>query len=110
MSRWLRDLQANNPHTKLAFENQCWGITSFLIKRGYQPAFEPDVKEDIEYHRSVLNEGMGLFKNLLGYVPEFFVPPNGPFNHSLMPIIAEKGVKYIMLDNWQKEPLGNGKH
>ena len=110
VQRWMRDLQVGNPHTMLAFENQLWGITSILIPRGYQPAFEPDVPEDISYHASVLDTGIEMFKNLMGYTPEFFVPPNGPFNHGLMPVVARKGIKYIMLDKWQKEPLGNEIH
>lgn len=110
VQRWMRDLQAGNPHTMVAFENRLWGVTSNLIPRGYQPAFEPDVPDDITYHASVLDTGMELFKNLMGYIPEFFVPPNGPFNHSLMPVVARNGMKYIMLDKWQKEPLGNGKY
>ena len=107
--RWMRDLQAGNPDTHLSFENGLWGITSPQIKKGYQAALDPDLPEDIEYHASVLREGIDLFKSLMGYTPGFFVPPNGPFNHSLMPVVAKKGIQYIMLEKWQKEPKGNGR-
>ncbi|MBW6492733.1 MAG: hypothetical protein K0B15_16230 [Lentimicrobium sp.] len=106
---WLRDLRSGNAHTLLAFEHKVTGITSSLIPEGYQAAFDFEKPEELSFHKSALMEGLDLFSNLLGYTAEFFVPPNGPFNHSLMPVVAEKGVKYIMLDKWQKEPLGNGK-
>jgi len=66
--------------------------------------------EDIIYHATVLDTGIEMFSSLMGYTPEFFVPPNGPFNHGLMPVVTSKGINYIMLDKWQKEPQGNGKH
>lgn len=106
---WLRDLKGGNPHTMLAFEKRVTGITSSLIQEGYQAAFDLEHPDDVNLHENVLREGLDLFNDLLGYHPEFFVPPNGPFNHKLMPLLAEKGINYIMLDKWQKEPLGNGK-
>jgi len=107
--RWLRDLQSGNAHTRLAFDNQLWGITSPMIRRGYQPAFEPDSSYDIKYHVEVISDGVDLFENLLGYSPRYIVPPNGPFSNRLMPILEEKRIKYIMVDKWQKEPLGDGR-
>jgi hypothetical protein len=107
--RWLRDLQAGNTHTMLAFDNQLWGITSSMIKRGYQPAFEPDTSDDIKYHAEVISEGVELFEELLGYSPRYIVPPNGPFSNRLMPKLEEKRIKYIMVEKWQKEPLGDGR-
>ena len=107
---WLRDLKSGNPHTLLAFEHKVTGITSSLIHEGYQAAFDLANPEELQNQKKIIKEGLMLFSDLLGYSPEFFVPPNGHFNHSLMPLLAEKGVKFIMLDKWQKEPLGNGKY
>lgn len=109
VQRWMRDLQAGNPHTKLVFENQLWGITSEKISKTYQPAFDLDYPNDLDYLHEVLNEGLVLFENLVGYRAEFFVPANGWFNLSLQKTLHEKGIRYIMLDKIQKEPLGNGK-
>lgn len=107
---WLRDLQEGNKHTLLAFEERLWGITSPLINKEYQAAFEPEVPEDIDYHKSVIIEGIELFYNLLGYNPTFFVPPNGPFNLILEKTLQQKGIRYITLSKIQKEPFGNNKY
>jgi hypothetical protein len=110
VQRWLRDLQTGNPHTLLAFENRLWGIYSPLIRFEYQAAFDIDTPEDLPYMHEVLKEGVELFKNILGYQPTFFVPTNGPFNLALEKTLHENGIRYIMLDKLQKEPLGSGKY
>jgi hypothetical protein len=110
VQRWMRDLQAENPHTLVGFENQLWGFTSEKIKKGYQAAFDLDFPEDLPYLQDVLSEGIDLFKHLLGFRPSFFVPTNGPFNLALEKTLHEKGIRYVMLDKFQKEPLGNGKY
>lgn len=108
--RWLRDLQAGNAHTRLAFDLGLWGIYSPLIRSDYQAAFDLDFPSDLEYQHSVITEGIDLFAELFGYQPTFFVPTNGPFNLALEKTLKNKGIKYIMLDKLQKEPLGNGKY
>jgi len=106
---WLRDLQAGNRHTKLAFEHNLWGVYSPLIKHEYQAAFDLQHPGDIHYMHSVIEEGVDMFATLFGYQPIYFVPTNGPFNLNLENILHRKGIKYILLDKMQKEPLGNGK-
>jgi hypothetical protein len=110
VQRWLRDLQVQNKHTLVAFENQLWGINSPLIPKGYQAAFDLDFPEDLDYLQTVIKEGIDLFEKLMEYPAKFFVPTNGPFNLKLEEILYKKGIRYIMLDKRQKEPLGNGKY
>ena len=107
--RWLRDLQSNNRDTLLAFQNNIWGISTPLIPQGYQAAFDIDFDTDLEYHKVVIKEGLGLFKELLGYPAEYFVPSNGPFKLALEKILFHVGIKYITLNKKHKEPIGNGK-
>lgn len=108
VQRWLRDLQAGNAHTRLAFDLGLWGIYSPLIESEYQAAFDLEFPSDLEYQHTVISEGIDLFVELLGYQPTFFVPTNGPFNLALEATLKSKEIKYIMLDKLQKEPLGNG--
>jgi hypothetical protein len=108
--QWLRDLKANNAHTHLAFDLGLWGINSSLIKSNYQAAFDLEFPSDIVYQHTVISEGVNLFKKLNGYPPRFFVPTNGPFNLALEATLKRNGIKYILLDKLQKEPLGNGKY
>ena len=109
VQRWLRDLQSNNRDALLAFQHNIWGISTPLIPQGYQAAFDIDFDTDLEYHKVVIKEGMELFKELLGYPAEYFVPSNGPFNLTLEEILFNEGVKYITLNKNHKEPIGNGK-
>ncbi|HPG34150.1 MAG TPA: hypothetical protein PLM34_09855 [Lentimicrobium sp.] len=108
VQRWLRDLNSGNTDTRMAFDFGLWGIYSPLIKADYQAAFDLEYSSDLDYQHSVLTEGIDLFIELYGYQPTFFVPTNGPFNLALEPTLKSKGIKYIMLDKLQKEPLGNG--
>jgi len=110
VQRWMRDLRSGNVHTRLAFELGLWGIYSSLIKSDYQAAFDLEFASDLEYQHSVISEGIDLFRELHGYQPTFFVPTNGPFNLALEATLKSKGIKYIMLDKLQKEPLGDGKY
>lgn len=107
---WLRDLRAGNRHTRLAFDLGLWGIYTPEIKREYQAAFDIEFPSDNAYLHSVLYKGILLFKEITGYQPTFFVPTNGPFNLELEDTLYKHGIKYIMLDKLQKEPLGDGKY
>lgn len=109
VQRWLRDLQSGNQHTLMAFNLGLWGIYSSLIKTEYQAAFDIEYPSDNDYLHEVLSKGLTLFRELWNYKARFFVPTNGPFNLSLESTLHDEGIKYIMLDKLQKEPLGNGK-
>jgi hypothetical protein len=61
------------------------------------------------YQKSVIYEGLHLFRELFGYEAEYFVPPNGPFNNSLNKTLAENGIRYRCASKIQNEPLGFGK-
>jgi hypothetical protein len=108
--QWLNDLKSNDRHAQIAFKNGLWGIGTESSPQGYQAAFDVISPLDIQYHRTVLDEGLNLFKEIMGYNARHFVPPNGPFNVSLEEILSKKGIEYITLDKIQKEPLGNGKY
>jgi len=106
---WLRDLQKGNKDTLAAFNSGVWGVYSKSSNKVYQEAFDIDDISDLEYQKEVIEEGMDLFNQLLGYAPHFFVPTNGPFNLSHQKTLANKGIKYLILDKFQKELVGHGK-
>jgi hypothetical protein len=111
--RWLRALQSGNKSVLKTFEH---GVTAVHIGPGkeflgdFQAAFDLDVPEDVYYMKDVLAEGLDLFEKLWGYKSPYFVATNGPFNNSLEQILAEKEVKYILGERFQREPLGNGNY
>jgi len=109
--RWMRTLQSGNKAVLKTFEQ---GVTAVHIGPykeflgDFQAAFDLDEPEDVNYMKDVLAEGLDLFENLWGYKSPYFVATNGPFNNSLEQVLAEKGVKYILGERLQNEPLGNG--
>lgn len=111
--RWLRALQSGNKSVLKTFQH---GVTAVHIGPGkeflgdFQAAFDLDVPEDVYYMKDVLAEGLYLFEKLWGYKSPYFVATNGPFNNSLEQVLAEKEVKYILGERFQREPLGNGNY
>lgn len=111
--RWLRVLQSGNKSVLKTFQH---GVTAVHIGPGkeflgdFQAAFDLDVPEDVYYMKDVLSEGLDLFEKLWGYKSPYFVATNGPFNNSLEQVLAEKEVKYILGERFQREPLGNGNY
>lgn len=109
--RWLRALQSGNKAVLKTFEQ---GVTAVHIGPNneflgdFQAAFDLDSPEDLEYMKTVLTEGLDLFENLWGYKSPYFVATNGPFNNALEQVLAENGIKYILGERLQNEPLGNG--
>jgi hypothetical protein len=113
VTAWMKALKAGMPKTLLAFDLGITGINPILIGESniqYQAAFDIDDISELDYLKTVIEEGTELFSQLMGYKPEYFVPTNGPFNLSLEETLWQTGIKYLMLDKFQKEPLGNEKY
>lgn len=113
VTAWMNALRLEKPKTRIAFDYAISGINPELIgesKIQYQAAFDIENIDEIAFLQSVIIEGTDLFEKLMGYRASYFVPTNGPFNLSLESTLNEVGIKYLMLDKFQKEPLGNGKY
>ena len=109
VNRWMRDLKSGNSETCKAFEHYCWGVYSKSLLSDYQPSYDVDLPEDIELHREILVDGIDLFCDIIGYRPDFFVPPNGAFNSRLLDTLRKGGIRQLTLKKMQIEPQGNGK-
>lgn len=107
---WMRALQNNDKHTRIAFEHSMWGIkNSFNPIIHFEAAFDVDLPEDIKEQEHIIEDGLNQFEQLHGYRASFFVPPNGPFNTALEKVSATNDIKYMSGSKIQKEPLGHGK-
>lgn len=107
---WMKALQGNDEHTRLAFDEHVTGFVPLNYPEvDYQASFLFWEPKELEYHEKVLIEGLGIFEDLFGYRAEYFVPPNGPFNNKLNKILVENGIKYRSSSKIQKEPIGFGK-
>ncbi len=108
---WLKALRAGEKDTLFGFDHQVYG----LVPRKpfnhvyYQAAFDLDSLEEIEYQKSVIEEGLSLFEQIHGYKASYFIPTNGPFNNALEEPAARLGIKYMGVAKIQEEPVGEGK-
>lgn len=75
----------------------------------YLATFDIELASELEYLKTLINEGTALFDKMLGYKATYFVPTNGCFNLSLESELHKADVKYLILDKLQEEPIGNGK-
>ena len=106
---WLRALQENVRDTRIAFDHGIWGYNNINPRNiYYNAAFELDNPDELDFHRSVISDGLRLFNELFGYKAEFFVPPNGPVNNRLFKTASDCGIKYVSASKIQRESLGNG--
>lgn len=76
---------------------------------GLAPTYYYDNKEDLEYLKNSLVEGVEIFKNIFGFYPGSFGPPNGIFNNVLEDALAKTPVQGIVVNRTRIEPDGQGK-
>jgi len=110
---WLRNLRNRDEETLLAFDYGLWSFnrqTALPRIPKYQAAFDMADVADLDFHASVISEGLELFESLFGYRAKYFVPPNGSINNTLNEISAKAGIKFRSASRIQLEPLGNGEY
>jgi hypothetical protein len=111
ITSWLKALQHNNQEALLAFQHGMWGYNNqHKFGISFQAAFDIESLDEINLHKTIIQEGLILFEDLFGYKASYFVPPNGPFNNQLEEISAMNGIRYMAASKIQNEPMGNGKY
>src|SRR5665648_64362 len=108
---WLKALRSGEIDTLAAFEHGVYGITprNPINNISYQAAFDFEDISEVEYQKTVIEDGLQLFEQLYGFKATFFVPTNGPFSNSLEETTAKMGVRYMGAAKIQSEPIGQGK-
>jgi len=107
---WMRALQANDPQTHLAFDEEMWAFkNNHPLCISYQAAFDLEKREDLAFQADSIKQGLELFERLFCYKASFFVPPNGPFNNSLEKVARQYGIQFMSASKIQNEVLGEGK-
>ena len=112
VSAWLKALQTNHSHTRIAFNHGMWGFATSSednLSVPFQAAFDIEDISELFYQELVIKEGLQLFETLFGYSASYFVPPNGPFNSQLEKTAADYGVKFMSASKIQYEPQGKGR-
>jgi len=110
VAAWMKALQKGDRQTRMAFDQGLWGFVPDQHNFpgvDFQAAFLLGDPSELEQHKTIIEEGLNLFEKLFGYRPEYFVPPNGPFNNDLNKTLVKNGIKYRSASKIQNEPLGN---
>ncbi len=109
---WMEALNNGNRMSRIGFDHCFWGMSTVHepdIGLEFQAAFDFSDPADIVYQADVIDTGLVLFKDIIGYRASYFAPPNGPFSSELESKLADNGVKYLFMPRIQSEPLGQGK-
>lgn len=110
VSRWMRNLQEKSPETLLAFGDRMFGISTTVSnenRKSYMAAFDADSAEEIENQKAIIEDGIALFKSILGYAPGSFIAPNYTWSSTLEPTLVNAGIKGIQGNRIQKMPSFN---
>lgn len=111
VKKWLKVLQLGEEATCLAFEKGTFGLTSDVssaIKSNYMGAFDSCEQEDMPFYKQSIEEGLKLFKGLIGYPSESFIATTYTWSPKIEPFLTDCGVKYIQGMVHQRVPLDEG--
>ena len=111
VKKWLKVLQSGGEATCIAFEKGSFGLTSDVsptIKTNYMGAFDSCKQEDMAFYKQSIEEGLNLFKELIGYHSESFIATTYTWSPKIEPFLANCGVKYLQGMVHQRVPLDEG--
>ena len=111
VKKWLKVLQSGEKDTCLAFEKGTFGLTSDVsptIKTNYMGAFDSCKQEDMAFYKQSIEEGLNMFKELIGYPSESFIATTYTWSPEIEPFLANCGVKYLQGMVHQRVPLDEG--
>lgn len=109
--RWLRMLRRKAPETRIAFDNQVFGISTTITneqRRSYMAALDIDNISDIEWQKEMLADGLDLFKRIFKYHSSSFIATNYVWGNEHEKVLAQNSIKYIQGAGAQKQPTENG--
>lgn len=110
ISYWLQLLQNDTNDFRIAFENQCWGLSGDIypgMERSVQAAFDMEDKQDHEQHQISIREGLDLFEEMFGYRSRSFIANNYIWSTDMNKVLAQCGVRYLQGMKYQKLPILN---
>jgi hypothetical protein len=111
--QWLTALSSGNKLLLDAFEAGVYGIDldSELTNRpNFMAAFDGNSDREINEHRSIIREGVSLFEDIFGFIPQSFIAPCYVWNPILEVSLRENGIRYIQGLPVQLIPLPDGKY
>ncbi|MBE0675140.1 MAG: hypothetical protein IH591_10800 [Bacteroidales bacterium] len=109
--KWMKALQLNMPETRLAFDNNLFGISSTITsekRSSYLAAFDTGELNDFNEVFGILRDGLSLFDKILGYPTKSFIAPNYIWPHELEKELAVNDIRFIQGRRIQLDPRFQG--
>lgn len=113
IKKWLDALRNNETSTLLAFDFQTFGLTTEVspsIVTNYMGAYDSCLLEDIDFYKSTIAEGLGLFEEIFGYRSVSFIPTTYTWSPKIEVAMKENGIKYIQGLVTQRIPVDDGRN
>ena len=108
VTRWMEALGAGMPETMLAFNNGLFGVSMDITnerRKSYLQAFDVHDIRDLDQIRTIIAEGIALFRQIFGYPPRSFIAPNYTWPIEIEPDLAELGIRYLKGGIIQNAPV-----
>jgi len=98
VSRWMSALKKKFPETLLGFENGLFGLGKNITtehRESYLEALAVDSYADKLRVNEIIEDGLKLFKDLLGYSSVSFIAPNYVWSGNIEKVLFNNGIRYI---------------
>lgn len=107
VAKWIRALQRGNPDLRLAFDLNLFSMNLKGVDdkpETYLQAFSLDETSDLENHKSIIIDGLSIFKSIFGFTPKSFIAPKYTWHYELDPVLLENGIRYFQGKGYRKIP------
>lgn len=111
VSMFMKALHEKDQDVHFAFKHQMPGSISKNGSKGgnkYVEALRYGDETDKMNKLAIVEEGLTLFKKILGYTSESFIPPNYIWSSDFDKAVADRGVRYYQGNRKMKEPSEDG--
>lgn len=110
---WMNELQKGNQQVRTALEYGFAAVNNIGGIHQYAQEFRPEFyftseNQQAFLHESIL-EGVQLFKQIFGYMPNSFTPSNSHFHHDFEKTVLKAGVKFLSVGHNNPYSATNGK-
>ncbi len=105
--RWMSSLKQGDKQAHAAFDENVFGYPieakSFFFKN-YMAAFDLDSPEDVEEQVKIVEEGLEIFRDIIGYRAESFIAPNYIWHNAIEEALSKNGIKQLQSGLYQFRP------
>jgi hypothetical protein len=105
INRWMKYLQGENKHALEAFNCGVYGISTTIsdhIDKSILAAFDEDNANDYNNTKEILEDGIKLYKKIIGKPAVSFIAPNYVYSSDHHKLLHNLGVNHIQTNGLQQ--------